>query len=149
MDDAGGLRAIGLACLALVGALMSLGLSVGSASLYAAFSTPALVASALAFARAPWAKWAAAPIFLTWLLGPVGIWLFMLGLSRLGDSALILVAATVALVAASAFGLIQIARRPGGAAWPVAVSVFFLSGLAQAAAVVIGAQGDLLRGGAR
>jgi hypothetical protein len=44
---------------------------------------PALAALVVAMRQAPWARFAALPVFAFWLLIMVGIWLFLLGLARL------------------------------------------------------------------
>ena len=44
---------------------------------------PAVVALVAAVRQAPWARFAALPVFAFWLLIMVGIWLFLLGLARI------------------------------------------------------------------
>jgi len=45
--------------------------------------SPAVLALAAAARRAPWARFAALPVCVFWLLIMVGIWLFLLGLARI------------------------------------------------------------------
>ena len=142
-DD--GIRTLGGACAVVIGALMVIGWVSHEVLRHAIQATPALAAAALCLGRRPWGKWAAAPIFVVWLAIPILIWLYLLHLANIieGTFSTAETAMTIVLAAASALGLVRIARRPGGTSWPMALGTFVLFAAAQVAAMVASVQPGL------
>ena len=81
--------------------------------------SPAGIALATIRFRAPWAAYAALPVFLFWLLIMVAIWLFLLGLANLvtGTFSPAEIALTVVIGASCAWGTVASLRTPVSTGW--------------------------------
>jgi len=90
---------------------------------------PLWISIVLGFRQSSFAKWAALPCFVFWLLIMTAIWLYLLGWAHLlsGTFSPIEIAMTVVVGAASVAGIITALRiRRGVRAWPAAAMTLLL-----------------------
>lgn len=91
--------------------------------------SPAVVALSTLLLRAPWAAFAALPVFLFWLLIMVAIWLFLLGIANIvnGTFSAAEIGLTIAIGASCAWGMVASIRAPKSAGLMprvIAIAVF-------------------------
>lgn len=111
----GGVRLIGWMCAAIIAALLVIGVASYEVIRHVIQALPAFAAALFAFAGARSSKWMALPVFVVWLVIPILIWLFLLGVSKIanGTYSPVEIAMTIVLALASTIGLIRIAVHPG------------------------------------
>lgn len=76
--------------------------------------TPAVLALAAVLLRAPWAAFAALPLFVFWLLIMVAIWLFLLGIASVvnGTFSPLEIGLTLAIGVSCLWGMVAALRSP-------------------------------------
>lgn len=96
----------------------------------------------LALARTPWVRFAAAAVFLVWLLIMSLIWLYLLGIARVvtGHFTSTEVVLTVVIGVACAAGLVAGSRARDPSGWPVRFAAFLAAAAVQVAAVWLSVQ---------
>jgi hypothetical protein len=144
-----------VALLAVLGALLVVGVVSGTPVRHAIQVTPVLAAALAVTLRQRWGRFAAAPIFALWLFIMVLIWLFLLGIARVvsGHFTPIEIALTCVIGAACVIGLGAVARNASAGSSAVArsakaerssvwraVAVFLLFGAFQVAAIWLSLQ---------
>lgn len=124
-----GVRALGIACLVIIAALLVIGVVSHEVVRHALQAVPALAAGVLALLNVRWAKWASFAVYVFWLGIAILIWLFLLGIARIasGTYTPTEVAMTIVLAAAGTFGLVAGWRRSSGNGAAGAALIFALT----------------------
>jgi hypothetical protein len=102
-------------------------------------TAPVWVGVWLGFRRSDWAKWAAVPSFLIWLVLMTMIWLFLLGWSHVitGTFSAVEIAMTIVVGVASLVGIVAALRTKTGVSRLAGSGVFVLMGCLQILAMRI------------
>jgi len=99
--------------------------------------SPAVLALVLVSRQVTWARFAAMPIVIFWLLIMFGIWLFLLGLANVitGTYSPMEIGLTVVIGLSCLVGLVASCRPSGGAAWGSGLLAFLGFAALQVAAM--------------
>jgi hypothetical protein len=130
-------RQVATSLIVLAAALLFVGAVSGTLLRHIVQIIPAVVALALIMRTPTWGAYAAAPLFVFWLLVVCLIWLFLLGLSGIasGHYSVAEVIATVIMAGASVIGVIRGVSLGRPLAWPRRVAAIIAFGAFQIAAM--------------
>jgi hypothetical protein len=130
-------RACAAALLAVVVALLLVGVISGTLLRHAVQVVPLLAAMLAVTLRPAWGRFAALPVLLFWLLLMLLVWLYLLGWQSFftGTFSPVEVGLTVVIGLACAVGVAAAARDSTGPAWWAGVAAFVLFGGLQVAAM--------------
>jgi hypothetical protein len=128
--------------LAVLVALLLVGLVSGTIIRHAVQVLPVLVASLVVVLRAAWSRFAAMPVFAFWLFIMLLIWLYLLDLARVitGQFSPAEIGLTVVIGIACVVGLGATAREPTRSQWWAGVAAFLLFGALQVGAMWLSLQ---------
>ncbi len=132
-------RVVGWCALAIILSLYVVGTVSHGVIRHIVQTAPIWVAVWLGMKRSDWAKWAALPSYIIWLVLMVNIWMFLLGLPHFlsGTFTPIEIAMTITVAIASAIGIGAAVRSRTGVPWIAGIGVFALFTCLQAAAILI------------
>lgn len=130
-------RVLIICCVVVIAALLVVGAVSHGFIRHVVQTSPLWIAIVLGIRRSGWAKWAALPCFVFWLLIMIAIWLFLLGWAHIisGTFSSTEIAMTVIVGLASIAGILRATRiRSGVSPWR-ATAVFLLVAALQIAAL--------------
>jgi len=130
------------ALLAVLMALLLVGVVSGTIVRHLVQVLPVLVAALVVLFRPSWSGFAAAPVFAFWLFIMLLIWLYLLGLATVvsGHFTPVEIGLTVVIGLASCLGLGASLRRTRVANWRAGAAVFLMSGALQVGAMWLSLQ---------
>jgi hypothetical protein len=129
-------RVLTICCVAVIAALLVVGAVSHGIIRHIVQTSPLWIAIVLGIRRSGWAKWAALPCFVFWLLLMTAIWLFLLGWAHIvsGTFSSTEIAMTVIVGIASVVGIARAVRMPSGvSAWAATVVSLLVAALQIAA----------------
>jgi len=124
-------------CVAITVALLVVGAESHGVIRHIVQTSPLWIAIVLGFRQSSFAKWAALPCFVFWLLVMTAIWLFLLGWAHLisGTFSPMEIAMTVVVGAASVAGIVTAVRMRSGVRASSATILTLLLAVLQVAAL--------------
>jgi hypothetical protein len=130
-------RVLTICCAVVIAALLVVGALSQGIIRHIVQTSPLWIAFVLGIRRSGWAKWAALPCFVFWLLVMTAIWLYLLGRARIisGTFSSTEISMTVLVGLASIVGIANAVRIPRSVpAWP-ATAIMLLVAVLQVAAL--------------
>jgi hypothetical protein len=109
-------RVLTVCCVVVVAALLVVGAVSHGIIRHIVQTSPLWIAIVLSIRHSAWAKWAALPCFVFWLLLMTAIWFYLLGWARIvsGTFSSTEIAMTVTVGIASILGIARAVRMPSG-----------------------------------
>jgi hypothetical protein len=135
-----GARAVVQGCLlGVAAALLVVGVVSGTLLRHVVQILPMIIAVVVLQRRPGWGAHAAMPIFILWVLIPVLIWLFLLGLSKIanGHYTIIEIVMTVVMAACSIVGFVKSISLGRSASILQRVTAFVLFAVLQVGAMMV------------
>ena len=141
------MQRVAISCLVIAVSLLLVGVVSGTMLRHAVQIAPALVAAALAWRKPRWGAAAALPVFATWIVIPVLIWMFLLGIARFvtGTFTPVEIFLTLVMAAASLAGAIAAVRLLRGASLALSAALFVTFAGLQLEAMSISSRSSISR----